>query len=163
MRAWTLGTMPPAGRLDLFIPEWDAHEVHRLRIDAARDLVMTTVAEVAGGEPRPARVLPPLIGNRLPGGEPIVDTFGGLAGAPGEQPDEFVFGAIDPMTDDAPTTRDQAAGSSGWPSSDQERTAGQAQTIRTSGTYSIHLPPASLNAFSFAMISSAWFQANNRA
>ena len=43
------------------------------------------------------------------------------------------------------------------------RAASGPQTRRTSGTYRIHFPPASANAVSLAMISSAWFHANSRA
>jgi hypothetical protein len=97
--------MRPASRLDLFIPKWDMREVHRLRVDAPRDRVMAAVSEVTWNEARVARLLPLLIRNRLPGGEPIIDTFGGLAGALDKQADELVFGAIDPLTEDAPTVK----------------------------------------------------------
>jgi hypothetical protein len=67
------------------------------------------VAAVTWTEAPLARLLPRLIGNRLPAGEPIIDTFGGLDGALDRQPDEFVFGAIDPMTSDGSTIKGLSA------------------------------------------------------
>jgi hypothetical protein len=96
-------------RLDQYIPDWDMHEVHSLRIGADTDRVMAAVAAVTWQEAWLARFLPRLIGNRLPEGEPIIDSFGGLAGALDRQLDEYVFGAIDPMAGDSPTIKGLSA------------------------------------------------------
>ncbi|CAL9498272.1 hypothetical protein SUDANB105_03360 [Streptomyces sp. enrichment culture] len=64
-----------------------------------------------------------------------------------------------------PATRHPRPPITNWPSAPA---GGQfrdtaVQRTRTSGTYVIHLPPAARNAVSFAMISSAWFQAKRSA
>jgi hypothetical protein len=96
-------------RLDLFIPRWDMHEVHTLRLDADTDRVMAAVAAVTWSEAWLARVLPRLVGNKQPADRPIIDSFGGLDGALDRQLDEFVFGAIDPMSGNSPTIKSLSA------------------------------------------------------
>ncbi|MBM0274423.1 hypothetical protein [Micromonospora tarensis] len=88
--------------LDQFIPEWDVHEHHRLRIDADVERVMTAVTEVTWAEASLARALSGLVGNKLPADKPLIDTFGGLDGALARASDELVFGAISPMRGDGP-------------------------------------------------------------
>jgi len=95
--------------LDRFQPTWHLNEVHTLHIGAARDRVMTAAATVTWGEACMARALSMVIGNRLPGDRPIIDSFGGLAGALDRSDDELLFGAIDPVTADPGTLKGLSA------------------------------------------------------
>ena len=94
--------MDTVSSLDDFIPRWHLREVHRLRVDLDPGRVMTAAAEVTWAEARLARLLCLVVGNRVPAGKPIIDTFGGLAGALDQTPDELVFGTIDALGGDSP-------------------------------------------------------------
>jgi hypothetical protein len=77
--------------IDEFLPQWDFHEVHRITIDAPRDVVMRAAMEVTWSEVPLAELLMKLTKNDMTTYKKIL---GDIKQRLGHNEDEILFGGI---------------------------------------------------------------------